>query len=409
MTRGMSSLKFISLEESLIQLKSYADRRRQYGRQSLLPVLHGNYLSHGVPRATANLAQDGLADLATNLPDSNGELRPDQHSEEDPFDVDVLIQKLEAYKASVEHAKDQLRRKRSINPRDVSEATAAARLKLRLDGRPAASSESHDNSVLNSPVTLAFPSSVSSHGSSASETSYFDPITPEWQDDGSVAMVTSRNNNRDTWKSSHSVVSPSEKVKTYDTSTRLSEPRHNLGRRVQEVQTSKPLPHIKVLGCRSKVSSPLASPSFSASDWLSMPSAVGSLAMSESGEVPRESTEKMSMCPPNEDRIRREIETFTIKAWEETEDIKQLEAIVSAKEPSQVQIEPLSGSDDEDHSQSGTAEKVIQPLEKYKYGRLTFREKVGGLWNRRTRTKTDKIISLYFDMETSPKQQAWRT
>jgi hypothetical protein len=346
-----------------------------------------------------------LAELVASLPDSNGEVRPDQVSDEDPFDVEVLIRKLEAYKASVEDAQAQLRRKRSINPREVSEVTAAARLKLRLDGRPAASSESHDNSVLTSPTALAFPGSASSNGSSASETSFFDPITPEEQDDAPVAMV---NNRRDTWKSSHSVVLPSEKVKTYDISPRPSRPQPSPVILVHEVKvkTSKPLPPLKVLGSRSKVSSPLASPSFSASDWLSMPSAAGSLTPSEPDQ-PRKSIDQMSMCPPSEDRIRREIETFTIKSWAEIEGIKQLEAVASSKEPGRIQIEPLAGLDDEDLNQSGNAERPIQPLERYKYGRSTFREKVGSLFNRRT--KTDKILALYFDMETTPKQKALRT
>jgi hypothetical protein len=44
--------------------------------------------------AMANFAQDGLDDLVANLPDSNGELDQDQHSDEDPFDVGVLIRSL---------------------------------------------------------------------------------------------------------------------------------------------------------------------------------------------------------------------------------------------------------------------------------------------------------------------------
>jgi hypothetical protein len=356
--------------------------------------------------AMANFAQDGLDDLVANLPDSNGELDQDQHSDEDPFDVGVLIRKLEAYKASVEDVQAQIRRKRSINPREVSEVTAAARLKLRLDGRPAASSESHDNSVLTSPIALAFPSSVSSNGSSAWETSYFEPITPEEYDDVPVAIVTSGNNNRDTWKSSHSVMLPSEKVQTHDISTIRSIPPPGSGRLLQEVQTSKPLPPVKVLGSRSKVSSPLASPAFGASDWLGVPRTIGSLTTSESGEVPRKSIDEMSMCPPNEDRIRREIETYTIKDWK-TEEVKQLEVIASSKEPGQVHVEPWNGPDDMDPNQTGTTEQPIKPLERYKYGRSTFREKVGSLWHRST--KTDKIIALYFDMETSSKQKAQRS
>lgn len=332
-------------------------------------------------------------------------MRPDQLSDEDPFDVDVLIRKLEAYKASVEDAQAQLRRKRSINPREVSEVTAAARLKLRLDGRPAASSESRDNSVLTSPIALAFPSSTSSNGSSASETSFFDPITPEEHDDAPFAMVS---NKRDTWKSSHSVVLPNETAKTHDISPRPSGPLPSPVIRVHEVKvkTSKPLPPIKVLGSRSKISSPLASPSFSALDWLNVPSAAGSLTPSEPSQ-PRKSIDQMSMCPPSEDRIRREIEAFTIKSWAETEGVKQLEVVASSKEPGRIQIEPLTGSDDEDFNQSSTVERAIEPLEKYRYGKSTFREKVGSLFNRRT--KTDKILALYFDMEPSPKQKALQT
>lgn len=263
----------------------------------------------------------------------------------------------------------------------------------------------HDNSVLTTPIALVFPSSVSSHGSSSSETSYFDPVTPEEQEDIPVAVFAS-STNRDTWKSSHSVVIPSDMGKTDDVSLKPIVSPRSPGRFVPEVKTSKP-PTVKLLGSRSKISSPLASPAFAASDWLGVPRAIGSLTTSESGEIARKSIDEMSMCPPDEDRIRREIETYTIKDWIETEDVKQLEVIASSKEPGQVQIVPLDGSGDEDPRQPSNTGDSDHTFSQYKYGRTTFREKVGSLWHRRT--KTDKIIALYFDMEASPKQKASRT
>ena len=350
----------------------------------------------------ANIAQDGLADLVTNLPDSNGELKQEQSSEEGFFDIDVLTRKLEAYKASLEDAKAQIRRKRSINPREVSEVAAAARLKLRLDGRPAASSESHDNSVLASPTTLAFPSSMSSNGSSASETSFFDPITPEDHEVFAVNVVAATSTSRDTWKSSHSVSTTCEKGKTQDVSTRSSGAPRSPAKPVQETMGSKP-PTNKLVVSRTKISSPLASPAFSAADWLDVPRNIRSSNASEPGDVPRKSIDEMSMCPRDEDRIRREIETYTIKDWVETENVKELEVIASSKEPGQVQVFPLD-EDDDDLKQTGVAGKPARQFERYKYGKTTFREKFGSLLHRRT--KTDKIIELYFDMETNVKPKA---
>lgn len=115
----------------------------------------------------------------------------------------------------------------------------------------------------------------------------------------------------------------------------------------------------------------------------------------------------MSMCPPNEDRIRREIENYTIKDWIDTDDVKQLEVIASTKEAAQTQVVRLDGdSDDEDVQElQRTAKESGRP--QYEHGRTTFRERMGSLWHRRT--KTDKIISLYYDMEPSPKPKATRT
>jgi hypothetical protein len=354
--------------------------------------------------------------------DSNGEVKLEEIAEEGVFDIDILIQKLEAYKASVEEAQLQMRRKRSINPREVSEATVAARLKLRLDGRPPASSESHDNSVLTSPVAIvfpesvslssplaiAFPGSVSSNATTSSEASYFDPITPEDNEEVGMAIIT-RDTARDTWKSSHSVVLPSEKAKTYETSTRLGVPPRSPGRIVPDAKVPRPLTN-KLRGNRSAVSSPLASPAFAASDWLNVPRAIGSVTNSDSDEG-RKSIDQMSMCPPHEDRIRREIETYTIKDWIETENVKQLEVIASSKMPVHVSSLHSGGeSDEEDPTQprknAGKSEPPMPPPE-YEYGKSTFREKMGSLFHRRT--KTDKIIALYYDMEKTPKPKAART
>jgi hypothetical protein len=357
-----------------------------------------------------------LADLVTNLPDSpgevkldsNGEVKLEEITEEGVFDIDVLIQRLEAYKASVEEAQLQMRRKRSINPREVSEATVAARLKLRLDGRPPASSESHDHSVLTSPVAIAFPGSVSSNATTSSEASYFEPMTPEDNEEVGVAVVT-RDTARDTWKSSHSVVVPFEKAKTYETSTRLGVPPRSPGRTVLDAKVPSPLSN-KLRGNKSAVSSPLASPAFAASDWLDVPRAIDSVTNSDSGEG-RKSIDQMSMCPPHEDRIRREIETYTIKDWIETENVEQLALIASSKEPVHVPSLHSGGdSDEEDPKQpqknGGKSEPSIPPPE-YEYGRSTFREKMGSLFHRRT--KTDRIIALYYDMEKTPKLKVART
>ena len=304
----------------------------------------------------ADVAQDGLAELVVNLEDTSGEVQnPDAPSDVGVFDVEVLISKLEAYQASVEEAQARIRRKRSINPREVSEMAAAARLQLRLDEYPPVSSASHGNSLLTSPTVLAFPSSASSNGSSWTEgVSYFEPATPDDCEEVPVAVLAG-NNTRDTWKSSHSVI------------------------------MQKPLP----------------SPAFPAADWLGIPPAIANQTVSESSEG-RKSMDQMSMCPPNEDRIRREIETYTIKDWIDIDDVKQLEVVASAKEPAQNSVlPPHSGLDEEDVKQSTrTAQDSHRPLAQYEYGRTTFREKMGNLWHRR-RTKTDKIIALYFDMEPS--------
>jgi hypothetical protein len=256
---------------------------------------------------------------------------------------------------------------------------------------------------LTSPIALAFPSSISSNGSSASETSFFDPVTPEDHEGAAVTIVAATSTSRDTWKSSHSVTTTCEKGKIQDFSTRTSVAPRSTARSVQETIASGP--PTKLLGSRSKISSPLASPAFSASDWLDVPRNIHSLNASESGDIPRKSIDEMSMCPRDEDRIRREIETYTIKDWVETENVKQLEVIASSKEPGQVQVFPLD-EDDEDLKQTGSARKPTQQFERYKYGKTTFREKFGSLLHRRT--KTDKIIELYFDMETSVKPKATR-
>lgn len=103
----------------------------------------------------------------------------------------------------------------------------------------------------------------------------------------------------------------------------------------------------------------------------------------------------MSMCPPSEDRIRREIETYTIKDWI-TEDVKQLEVLALSKEPGQLQVMPSDESVDEDFGHSRKTGKSSHQLPRYEYGKTTFREKMGSLLQRRT--KTDKIIALYYDM-----------
>lgn len=343
---------------------------------------------------------------------SGGQIKLEEITEEGVFDIDVLIRKLEVYKASVEDAQAQMKRKRSINPREVSEATVAARLKLRLDGRPPASSESHDNSVLTSPVAVTFPGSLSSNASSnattSSEASYFDPITPEDHGEVGVAVV-SRDTIRDTWKSSHSVVVPAEKGKPYDGSIRPTVPLRSLGRLVPEAKASTTLTN-KLRGNKSAVSSPLASPALAASDWFDVPRAIGSVTNSDLGEG-RKSIDQMSMCPPEEDRIRREIETYTIKDWIETEDIKRLEVIAYSKEPVHVPTSYSGGDSDEEdlkqlHRRPGRSERP-GPQPEYEYGKTTFREKMGSLWHRRT--KTDKIIAMYYDMEPTPKPKVTRT
>ena len=348
-----------------------------------------------------DVTQDGLADLVVNFEDTSGEVQDqDAPSDEVVFDIEVLISKLEAYQASVEEAQARIRRKRSINPREVSEMAAAARLQLRLDEYPPVSSASHGNSLVTSPTALAFPSSASSNGSSWTEgISYFDPPTPDDYEEEPVAVFAA-NTTRDTWKSSHSIMVQPRKETTHEVSTGPSVSSRSPSTRLQE--------DIMLLSSNSAIHAPLPSPAFPTADWLRMPPAIGSRAASESSEG-RKSIDQMSMCPPNEDRIRREIEEYTIKDWIDTEDIKQLEVVASAKEPAQNSILPLdSGLDEENVKQSTrTAQDSCRPLAQYGYGRTTFRERMGNLWHRR-RTKTDKIIALYFDMEP-PKSGVLKT